>query len=500
MITSKIRFLFVALLLLGISHTSLYGQQRLGVAWNIPGDMDSAQTQLQQFHELGISVLETDRPPSSEVWNIIDSLEFVVYGNLDINFPITQTFSEPDSNLVKHIENSVSNYLSHASVKAIGLFNYGNIREPKFWEAVSPFADRINQVQNLAVYYKTDAPPEIDISSFSFPIINVSVTPKNYNSLAISLEETNRNYQYNPSAELRSLLKPFKNFISSVGPSENSTIFMRSGWVLMMIKNHPEFSAILQSLSSDSKPIFPLPNEKIPAPDTTSLPMILLLLIWGTVALHYNTSPLYRKSLFRYFTAHKFFIDDIFKRLIRSPLPALIIIMQNTLLISTSVYVLFISFISPMGHQAFFHHFTGLDIAGGHPFSIFIWTFIIVLALCLISMIWLYFSHEKIRSFTQIATLYAWPLQLNFLFCTAVITFFSTSGAMYITLFTAISLLLLLLSYIFTALDISRFARFKGKHLFKTVVPYTVIIAGLFVWLFTNNQWLEALTLALNLT
>lgn len=267
-----------------------------------------------------------------------------------------------------------------------------------------------------------------------------------------------------------------------------------------MIKEHPQFTETLQSLSSESKLIFPLPNEDIPTQGNAAMPMILLLLIWGTVALHYNTSPLYRKSLFRYFTAHKFFIDDIFKRLIRSPMPAIIIILQNALLLSISMYAIFSMLLNPLGQQAFFYHFSKLSITGNSPVSIFVWTFLLVLLHSLLSIVWLYISHKKIKSLTQIAIVFAWPLQLNFLFCTGAITFFSTSESGNATLFTTLGLLLLLLSYTFSALDISRFARSKAKYLFKTIIPYTIIIAGIVVWILTNDQWMDALTLALNLT
>lgn len=498
MIISKLRFLFVALLLLVGTHTALYAQSTLGVVWDIPSDADSAHTQLQQFHKTGISILEIDHPPAPEIWDQIDSLGFTVYGNLDINFPVTYTFTQADSSLLTFIENSVSTYLSEPSVKAIGLFNYGNIWQPTFWKAVAPYANKINQAQNIALYHKTNTSSQTNPLYISFPIINVPVTATNYNSMAAPLGKGP--YLYDPSTELRSMLKPFKKFTKAVSQSEKNTIFVKSGWLLMMIEKHPQFSETLLSLSSDSEPIFPLPNEKIPSPSNTILPIVLLLFIWGTIAIHYNTSPLYRKSLFRYFTAHKFFIDDIFQRFIRSPMPAAIIILQNALLLSISSYVLFSVLLSPMGQQAFFYHFAGVAIAGDNPSSIFVWTFAIVLLLSLISITWLYFSHKKIRSFTQIATVYAWPLQLNFLFCTAVITFSYSVGSQYITFFTAFALLLFLSSYIFAAMDVSRFAKFKIKHLFKTIIPYSLIIIGLLGWFFTHDHWTEVLSLALNLT
>lgn len=496
----RLRYFFVALLLLGVSQTDLYGQSTLGVAWDVPSDIDSVNTQLQQFHEFGISILEIDTPPTSEVWDQIDSLGFTIYGNLNINFPITHTFAQPDSNLITRIENNTKRYLSQSSVEAIGLFNYGSVYHPAFWKAVTSFSKKIKQAKEIDLYHKSRTALLTDSSVVSFSIVNVPVTSKNVDSLSVSATTTNNYFYYAPSAEMKPFLRPFKDFVKAVNPSENNTIFVNSEWLLRMIEKHPQFTEILQSLSSQSKLIFPLPDEDIPLPGKAAMPMILLLLIWGTVALHYNTSPLYRKSLFRYFTAHKFFIDDIFKRLIRSPMPAIIIIVQNALLLSLSTYVVFSMLLTPLGQQAFFHHFPHLSIVGNSPMSIFVWTFLLVSLLSLLSIVWLYISHKKIKSFTQIATVFAWPLQLNFFFCTGAITFFSASESGNATIFTTLGLLLLLLSYIFSALDMSRFVRSKAKYLFKTIIPYTIIIAGIVVWILTNDQWMDALTLALNLT
>lgn len=496
----RLPYFFVAFLLLAVSPTELYGQSTLGVAWDVPSDIDSANTQLQQFHEVGISILEIDTSPRSEVWNQIDRLGFTIYGNLNINFPITHTFAQPDSSLLSHIERNAKTYLSQSSVEAIGLFNYGNVYNPVFWKAAASFAEKIKQAKEIDLYHKSTTLLPTDSAVVSFSIVNIPVTAKNFDSLPVLPTNSHSHFFYTPSNEMKPFLRPFKNFVSAVNQSNNNTIFVESGWLIMMITEHPQFTKILQSLTSQSETIFPLPNENIPAPDNTALPMILLLLVWGTVALHYNSSPLYRKSLFRYFTAHKFFIDDIFKRLIRSPIPAFIIILQNALLLSISTYAVFSMLLTPTGQEAFFHHFSELSIVGNTPMSIFMWAFLLIFLFSHLSITWLYFSHKKIKSFTQIATVFAWPLQLNFVFCTAAVTFFSASGSVSATLFTMLALLLFSLSYILTALDISRIVRSKPKYLFKTIIPYTIIIGGLLVWLFTTEQWMEALSLALNLT
>ncbi len=282
--------------------------------------------------------------------------------------------------------------------------------------------------------------------------------------------------------------------------SKDKIVFLDSDWVHAITEKHPQTSEILLSITSDSEPVFPLPEETLPTSENTSFPIIALFLIWGTVALHYNMSPLYRKSLFRYFFAHKFFINDIFKRVIRSSMPAIIILAQSALLMGLAVYSTFSALLTSLGQEAFFYHFPNLSLIGSNPLSIFLWTFILILLSSFFGIIWLYFTHKKLNSITQIATVYAWPLQLNFLFCTVAVTFASPSEPFTAILFAGLAVLLFLLSFIFTALDICRFSRSKAKYHLKTTIPYTLLVAVLLVWVISQDDWFEVLNFTINLT
>ncbi len=276
-------------------------------------------------------------------------------------------------------------------------------------------------------------------------------------------------------------------------------VFLHSDWLFAVLNQHPQFSETLRTISSQTETVFPLPREQLPAPSASALPIIILLVIWGSIGLHYNTSPLYRKALFRYFVAHKFFIDDIFKRQIRSIIPAFTIIIQNALLISACSFAAFSSVLTPIGQEAFFYHFPSIGLWGNTAFSIFIWTFLATILLSLLNIIWLYIAHRKV-SFTQVTTIYAWPLQLNFLICTAAITMYSAGwGSQIITAFTIISILLPLLSFVFASADTFKFAKSRFLHLIKTSVPYLITLSGLVIWILTKEPWLEILSLTLNL-
>ncbi|MEL7832437.1 hypothetical protein [Fodinibius sp. Rm-B-1B1-1] len=492
------RFFIITILLLGLFPSLLYAQQQVGVHWDMPTNSQTTQKQLEQFDQLGITIIEVNQLPQKDTWTLIDSLGFQVYGNLGIDFPISDTFANPDSTLIQNIERKSNSFLSQSSVRAIGIFNFGNIYNPTFWQAIDPIVSQLKQVDRITLYQKSLS---YDTPSALPSVISVPVTSSNWNSLAFKTTNAQA-YLYNPASELHSLLTPFKRFLESIDKpqAKNTPIIVESEWLFSTLEKYPQFSEILKSITTDQDPAFPLPQEEVPVPSNNVFPIIMLFIIWLTIGLHYNMSPLYRKSLFRYFTAHKFFINDIFKRLIRSPFPSVIILIQNALLIALSAYSLFINLFGPVGQHAFFYHFSTLSTFGDGPLSIFLWTLAIILLFSLLEIIWLFVTHKRINSLTQIATIFSWPLQINLLFCTIVITFFTTTSTFTPILFTSLALILFIASYIFTAIDLSRFSHSKLFYHLKTSIPYSLAILAFLGWVINQEQWKEVIKLALNLT
>lgn len=494
------RSLLLTLLLLAFSQTATYAQRTLGVKWNAPKNTDSAVTQLHKIAEAGISALEiqSDLPP--ETWQKIDSLQFKVYGSFGIKYPLKSTFGEPDSALISAIQNKASAYLSQPSVTAVGLFEFGAIHKSAFLESLKPITDQLKRSTQKSLYY-TSRRLTSENRLTDFVLLDIRITPADLDYLSLPNSSNIGGYIYSPSPDLKGYLSPFKKFLNKTSAYPDKTVFVHSNWLLNMLDKYPRFSKTLHSISNDTNAVFPLPRENLPGQTPPVLPIFVLLVVWGTIAWHYNTSPLYRKALFRYFIAHKFFVDDIFKRQIRSVAPAFTIILQNALLISASGFATFTVLFSPLGQAAFFHHFPSLALLTNTGYSIFIWIFLAALLIPLVNVIWLFTTHRKVSSFTQITTLYAWPLQVNFLLCTIAITLYAAdSGSQIIAILTAAAFLFLFLSFIFTSVDTFRFARARFFHLIKTSIPYLLVLGGLVIWIIlTKEEWLEIFSLSLNL-
>jgi len=496
----RFRFLFLIPLLLTLSYTSVYGQRTLGVSWDIPEHQQQAIAELQTFHELGISIIEVQRSPNAAVWQQIDSLGFEVYGSLGIRFPTSSTFRKPDSTLINDIEDKASEYLTKSSVSAIGLFGYGAVEKPSFWNALIPLAKQLKTDRQLPFYFTGQRTTKVDSLSNYFIILETPVTASTVDSLTVPQDTLIGGYRYAPSDRLKTFITPFKQFLEKTSTEAQKPIFINSSWLLSMEQQHPQFAQTLQTLTTEENAVFPLPKETVPTPQSSSLPIIVLLVVWGTIAFHYHSSPLYRKSIFRYFTAHKFFINDIFQRQIRSPLPSIIIILQHAFLLGAAVFITAISILSPLGQTAFFYHLPQLAILGNNPYSFLGLALIASVIVSFFSAIWLYLGHKSINSFTQIATIYAWPLQVNFILTTTAITLYASGATtVSIVILTSLALLLFLLTFFVAAIDATRLSRSIALFQFKTTIPYTLILVGLLTWIILQEQLLEAISLALTL-
>jgi hypothetical protein len=467
----------------------------------VPQNPQTAEAQLNRFNELGISIIKIDSDLPSQLWQTADSLGFRVWGELGIRYPTASTFTEPDSSLIVQIQERALSYLSQPSVTALELFSFGATNESIFWDQLAPIASQLRTNQNKNLYHHGYSPTVADTLVSNFLLYHSRITAANADIFLIPHNKKIGGYLYAPSKEVASYLYPFRRLIDQTASAKSTPVIVESSWLFGMIERHPSFEDVIQSLTSQQSTAFALPDEELPASTPPILPIVLLLAVWGSIAFHYHTSPIYRKSIFRYFSAHKFFITDIFQRHIRSPLPAVLIIIQNALLTAAANFVAFLTGISMLGTEALFYHFPILTIWDNSPHTIFIWLVLVLLAISLVSVLWLYFSHKTINSLTQIATIYAWPLQLNILLSTITITLFASeanSGSIFT--FAILTIVVSILSFVIAAGDINRFSRSGIGFLLKTTVAYSLLLIGTTIAVVLNTQWMEVINLARWLT
>lgn len=490
----RLTFLPVSLLCLvlclGLAHPSL-GQRTLAVQWDIPEDRETALHQLETFRNLDIHLIEISEQPEKEIWNRINELEFSVYGHLSLTFPLVQTFANPDSLLVEDLRKSLDLFITQPSLQALGLFKYGAIYQPGFDTAIRPFVEEIRNSFDGQLYYtmvrKNDSPAD---EYFDFKMLEVKVKAQQNFSVGDSLSPEVGGIAYRPEAEISSYLRPFHTFLEEhKGKYESTPIFVSSRWLLPMLEKYPDFAQTVRLYNSDSEFVFPVPREASNLTATNSLIVLLLILIWCILAVNYHMSPVFRKSSMRYFLAHVFFVEDVMNRHIRSVGASLTILVVNMLLAGITVYCVTKVTFSPLGLEAVIFYYPKIILLQPPMLSLFLWGFVLAGILTVTSIIWIKLSNKAIRSFRQVLNLYTWPLQINFILATVMVTLLMAGPYPAMTLLLAILFSAVHISaFIITAVDTAKYmASHKALFLMGSIGIYLLIWMGLGYWLLVSN-------------
>lgn len=481
-------FLFCVFLFCGFSNQS-FAQRTLGVRWNVPDDQAEALSQLDTLEKLGVSYLEVTERPADEIWKKIDTLGFRVYGHLPISFPLVNTFSEPDSSLLAGISTYVNHYAAQASVEAIGLFKYGAVQKEAFDTGIQPIVSQIKENYSGNLYYTT---VRNETTAFDKLVDFKMLVRKVSNDFGFTVSDTSSHnpggYVYHPGTELKSYLNPFSQFLDSVSKAP-APVFVDSEWLFAMLNKYPDFANTVELYNSDSEFIFPTPEENIENTFNHSLIVLLLVLIWGLFTANHHLSPVYRKSLTRYFTGHVFFVEDVMDRHIRSIGPATIVLLQNILLAGICTYSLGKVLFSPLALEAIYYHYPIILLFDNPSLSLFLLGCISGFVLTLISVVWIRISNKEVKQTRQVLNLYAWPLQINFFIATVIVALLSTGNNPAIMVALAIIFSLIHISaFIITAADTSKYLK-KQKALFITVsiILYCVLWIGLGVWILRSS-------------
>lgn len=466
-----------------------FAQRTIGVRWVEPNNQANALAELDTLNKLGISYLEISHLPNAEIWEKIDSLDYRVFGQVPISFPIVKTFAEPDSALMETISSYVNHYSAQSAVEAIGLFKFGAVHRSSFDTTLKPFVRQIRGNYSGKIYYTTTKSEAV---TFDQRVdFKISLSQVSYDFKFSVIDTTAQNigaYIYKPREELSGYLNPFNKFLDSLS-KKPVPVFVNSDWLFAILDKYPDFANTVALYNSDDEFIFPTPKENITDTPDHSLIVFLLILIWGLFALNYHLSPVYRKSWIRYFTSHVFFVEDVMDRHIRSIGPSLIVILQNILLAGICTYSLGTILFSPLGLDAVFFHYPILLFFNAPSFSLFLIGCFFSLVLSLLSILWIRISNKSVRQTRQVLNLYAWPLQINFLVGTiAVALLTSGNHPAIMVILVAVFAAVHISAFIIAAIDTSKYL-LKRRVLFfaSSIILYCFLWVGFAVWVLWSS-------------
>lgn len=485
--------LLVLFIVLSFSTYSL--AQKIGVEWQPPSSNEEALKELDQFAKIGTDVLIINAELEDTLWQKIDSLELSTYGNLPVNYPTVATFANPDSTLMNKISTRLNQFIGQKSVESIGVFDLGQVQNSAFKSALQPIIQQIDSATLASLYYTSlrAAPAPVD-SLFDFKLLRVKY-PETL--MAKDTSENIGGYIYDSQNKL---LSPVKKLLEKAH-ADSLPVFFNSKWLTKMINEHPDFAQALLHYSTNNELVFPLPKEAQKEMSNHNMIVALMLLILSVFVLNYHYSPIYKKTLSRYFLAHKFLVDDIMNRHVRTITPALVILFQHILATGITAYCLGNVFISEAGWQAIQYHYPQFFISQDPLITILIWSSLLSLLTSTISILWVRLINKKVTHFSQAVLLYSWPLQVNlvitFLIVTLTVSGFS-SGLMYIL--GGIFIIIFLGSFIITVVDTSGYLTSrKVEFLLASIGIYTTVFAVLSIWFFSSSFLLDVLSLGASL-
>lgn len=488
-------------MLLLSAHTG-QAQRAIGVSWNVPDDPSEALEQLAAFERMEISHLEVDRPLEERLWNSLGVSGISVWAVVPVEFPTHLTFARPDSITVAKIEDHLNHYLGREPVSAVRLFTHGAAYDPRFEEALAPYTGQIRELFGGSLYDLRNISAVEDRQLLDFSMYTVRVQAGYTRDARPEIPKGAGAWLYRPTPEMEPYLGPLKSVLDETAGSPDTPLFLPSGWLLDRLQQHPSLAETIRRYATDEQAVFPLPEESYPRGEQFGLGVFLLLLLWGTVALNYSISPLYRRSARRFFSSHRFYVNDVIHRHVRAPTQGVIMLVQHSLLSGILFYSIGKYLLSTTGTEALLHYFPGALALGTPALSLFFWGFLLSLAVEFVAILWLLLLNRGIDHFSQVTNLYNWPLQLNLVTVTVLFAIL-ISGQVPRTgttlLFLFLYLAILFGSYLLTAFDLSKATPKRFRFLLSTAGLYLLLLAGGVIWIAGYSELPTVLALVLSL-
>ncbi len=453
---SHISFLLILVFAL-FTVSGVFAQQNIAIEIDGSANTTSLENQLQYLNDRNIStvILKGDFENSVQQSLISSGLSFIL--TLDRKYLTEPEFEVQKENISQDISNFTSAFDTTNAFRGIVVAEH-SLTDKSFFQNSNQVYFRqadslVNSRNNVTGYY-------CDVGSGDEP----SSLAKLKNCLATE----------------RSLhILDFEAFQSLI---ENNAEIDR-----LLKENSLNFSSIaLPKASSD----VPLIHWSI----------LVLIALWISLVVNIKLNPGYYELIPRYFTAHRFFVDDILSYRERSAASALFLLFQHALFGGLIIYILSKVYISDIGLDALYHHLPYLGILGQNNFSLFVLSSVLIFIVELIALIWIYLPNANLSHFNQVLNLFTWIFHLDFVIGTIIVVlYFAGFGPVAISILAVIYVLIWFSSFNITALNASKKLGLKrNSYLLKTIGLHTIVSFGLVILLIYFNGWWNVLELVVS--
>lgn len=307
--------------------------------------------------------------------------------------------------------------------------------------------------------------------------------------------------RFYPSGDTYQTMNALNTTLDQLLAFDESILILPASWFFTQIESNSELQYLFKNHLEGKEVTLPLPAAGTSEP-AANWTIVLLLIVWGSFALHYRYQPVYSQALVRYFTNHSFFVDDVMEHRLRNALPGIYLLIQHALLTGLFVYASVEAAISPMGLDILSYYFPGLMVFENRMLSLFTAGVAFAMLLQTLSVTWIYWSNKKLTAFSQVLNLYSWPLHINLIVVTFLIVFNQVGfSELYIFILAALFIVIWFFSFNMAAIDSSKFLDTGYRRtifLLVTVGIHVLLVVGLLIYIFFTPAILEPILFSLD--
>lgn len=468
---------------------------KIGIDWNTPANNDSFRSELNAFHELGISIIQIEGVLPLQQLQILNEFDFEVWVSSGLKF--TRKFEFRNiSALIEAVTDPIFYYKSNG----LDFSRYTLVEQPQVFTGLSDSLQILAHAAGNVYDGMLDILTHTNITLHGFDDVQISRTLRN--AEMINDTSLTSSYMYlttpflkdNPAYILRDIWS---------NKSLNSNIFIFNSVDFFNLSNSdPDFLPLLRAYTQDRNSVIALTRTRAdPSAHSTSAAILLLIGLMIFISIIMSNAG-YQRSITRFTITHNFYVNDVMMRRIRA---------GGDVLFSWIMTFVFGSILFHAMVSATYNEITREMVATHHPVIHFILnsgtiaqlfaSVFVMIAIQLLTYIWILISVRlRIRP-SQILQLYLIPQQLIVIFTILALLIFLNSGnGNYLILFTGLNYLMVLFAFPIIAVDIAKYLQ-KRKAFFILSGPllYIITILAILIWLFTSTSAIDSIILYLQI-
>ncbi len=478
---STFLLLFFALIL-GINSELSFAQQTsktdLGVYWKTNPSPDELSERLTEYEQLGISFIEIHHPVSKSILDSISAHPFNVLIRFDEQFLLAEEIKTNKEELIQNYQKLILEYAEFENVVAYGLYSFSQSFDTEFIEEFNSVKSELKSITNREFYEITSS--TFNGLDFSITKIESDSVPENSSSFLFS-----KNYARNDL-----------HLVDNIFRKQPALFFMDADWLDQATNDYPEFKESLIDYKTSGSFILPLPL-KTPSGSEFNWPVFIFVLIWISLGVHIRVSATYSPLILRYFTGHRFFVDDVMRYRERSILSGTFLLFQHAAFTGLVAYILAKLLISAKGLEALYHFLPQTAVFGENYFSVFVIGMLISLLVQIIGLMWLYLPSKSMTHFSQALNLYTWIFHVDFVLVSIMLILLLSSGSGTVIVILGILFAITwLIGFLLTSFDSSKYLiQKRPSYILYTFGLHTLVNIALLILILSNDYLIDMIEL-----